>query len=306
MPIIARERRSLELRFAAVAIGTAALFTAFVFIVDSVSGSFSLPPLPRMHGFEAFGLLLWIAPLGWFVALLMVPAVLVRWVIGWRGATAWIGIAIPLVVCGMTAMLYVPFRFVTERRVDRVAGQVEEPVLAMQAIVDSAVALCVLAAVLICVVRLRRTPAVTRYAAFAVAATLTAVLLSIVWLMFVTPALNGWTPIERRADLLVPFRPCRGALLWTVFPGADGREVRTHPYARIDDLWLEFRDPRKPGATVWAVSATGEWETGYVWLTHAEAVALRVRRDDPMVVRCDSRTRAGRVAPAAWHQVGLD
>jgi hypothetical protein len=306
MPIIAREKRSLELRLAAVAVGTVAVFTAFVFILDSVSGSFRLPTLPRMHGLEAFELYSWIGPLGWFVVLLMVPAVLVRWIIGWRGATAWIGPAIPLVVCVMTAMLYVPFRYVNERRVDRVVGQVEKPVVAMQAIADSVVAVCVLAGVFLCVVRMRRTPAVTRYAGLAVAATLTAVLPSIVWILLVAPAQNRWAPIEWRTDLLVPFRPCRGALLWKVLTSTDGGGLRTHPYARIDDLWLEFRDPRTPGAPVWALSAAGEWKTRYVWLTRAEAATLRVRRDDPMVVRCDAGARAEPIAPSAWHQVGLD
>jgi len=253
MPSITRDKRSLELRLAAVAVGTAALLTAFVFIVDSVSGSLSLPPLPRMRGLEAFGLYSWIAPLGWFVVLLMVPAVLVRWVIGWRGATAWIGGAIPLVVCVMTAMLYVPFRYVNELRVDRVAGQVEQPIVATQAMADRAVAVCVLGGAFLCVVRMRRMPVVVRYAASAVAATLAAVLSSIVWVMVVLPAQNGWMPNEWRTDKLVPFRPCRGALLWTVSTGTDGLEARTHPYAPIDDLWVEVRDPRSPGAPVWAL-----------------------------------------------------
>jgi hypothetical protein len=292
MPNLARERLSLELRLTAVAIGAAVLFTAFAllwrFAYDGAWWRVRLPPVPRMRGFEAFGLYAWIEPLGGFVALLMVLAILVRWVTGWRGPTAWIGVGLPVLVCVTTAMMYAPFRYLNEQYLDRVGGRVEAPIAAAMAMADTAVSACVLAAAFICVTRMRRTHGVVRYAALTVAATLTAVMLSVGWILTVLPAQSGWTPYEWRSDLLVRFRPCRGALLWQASAG----EPSAYPFARIDDLWLHFDDPRTPGARVWAISAKGEWQEGYLWLTRAEAETLLVRRDDPMVVRCDSRVRS--------------
>jgi hypothetical protein len=125
----------------------------------------------------------------------------------------------------------------------------------------------------------------------------------VAWILTVLPAQRGWVPHESRADLLVPFRPCRGAWLWEVWT-TPGGEVSAHPYARIDDLWLHFADPRTAGARAWAVSVEGEWQEEYRWLTRVEAERFRVRLDDPMVVRCDSVARTSSIEAAAWHQLG--
>jgi hypothetical protein len=83
--------------------------------------------------------------------------------------------------------------------------------------------------------------------------------------------------------------------------------VRTYPFGRVDDLWTRFSDPRRNGAEVTAVSVRGEFLWGYFWLeTIYEASRLWVRRDDPAVVRCDSRPRDERVVPADWHRFGLE
>ena len=86
----------------------------------------------------------------------------------------------------------------------------------------------------------------------------------------------------------------------------EGEDPKAREIARIDDVWLHFADPRKGGAQVWAVSAAGLWREHYLWLDRTEADELRVRRDDPAVVRCDSRVRTETVAPAAWHWLGMD
>jgi hypothetical protein len=38
--------------------------------------------------------------------------------------------------------------------------------------------------------------------------------------------------------LLVPVRPCRGALLWS----SDGKALE---FGAVDDIWVRFADPRK-------------------------------------------------------------
>jgi len=54
------------------------------------------------------------------------------------------------------------------------------------------------------------------------------------------------------------------------------------------------------------VSAFGEWEEGYLWLRRADVAQLRVRRDDPAGVHCDSRPRPERVTPESWHRMGIE
>lgn len=163
-----------------------------------------------------------------------------------------------------------------------------------------------LAALLIVVTRLRHTRPVVRASALIAAATLAGVVLHLHFLLMVLPMTNHWLPAEwQRPDLLVPFRSCRGALLWATSRNRAG-EVRAYEVARVDDVWLRFADPRLGGASVRAVSAAGRWREGYLWLRQDDAARLYVRRDDPAVVRCDSRPRPEPVAPASWHLLGAD
>src|SRR6202008_3640475 len=98
-----------------------------------------------------------------------------------------------------------------------------------------------LAVAFIVVTRLRRTPEVVGSAALITAWIVNAGLLLLFWVPMVLPLVNGWLPAEwYRPDLLVPVRPCRGALLWA----SDGGMK----FGEVDDLWRHFADPRKDGA----------------------------------------------------------
>jgi hypothetical protein len=55
-----------------------------------------------------------------------------------------------------------------------------------------------------------------------------------------------------------------------------------------------------------AISVSGHWLGNYSWLDANDLRALRVRVDDPAVIDCDSRVRPERVAPAAWHKLGVE
>lgn len=295
-------RRTLELRLAFVVIAAAAAFTALVLAwrcgYDGAPWSLSLPPRPRLRGLDAFGLYLWLQWVGRVAIVAMFVGVIVRWVTGWRAATRWIAFALPPLVCLMAAGIYAPFWGATARRVDRVGGAVEEPVFGLRGLALNLGVTFVLAAVFILVTRRRRIPESVRQVALVVPAILAGILLNLIILFVVLPASNEWMPVEwRRRDLLAPFRPCRGAILW--FPPDPGKEF-VRPFGRIDDVWLRFAGEH------WAVSGEGEWEEGYFWLTRAEAMQLRVRSDDPAVLRCDSRPRPEPVSPASWHRVGLE
>jgi hypothetical protein len=126
-------------------------------------------------------------------------------------------------------------------------------------------------------------------------------LLHIFWICTILlPFGDRWTPAEwDRPDLLRAARLCRGATLWQV--RADGRALAI---GRIDDLWLQFADPRAGGKSIRAISMVGDFQEGYFWLTVAEAATLRVRADDPALEHCVGTWRRERVAPAAWHKVG--
>lgn len=154
-------RRTLEIRFAVAVIVAAVAFTAVILVWRlgydddpwTLPLLLSLPPVPRMQGFAAFELYLWL----WLIARVFVVAtvagVVVRWVTGWRGATRWIPVVLPPLVCVLAAGIYAPFWGATAKRVDRVAGMVEEPVVALRRLAVSVGITFVLAAVLIVVTR---------------------------------------------------------------------------------------------------------------------------------------------------------
>lgn len=250
---------------------------------------------------DAFRIYLWLAPAAAFAVVAILLAFVARWLTRWRGATAWIPIALPILICALTAALHLPFLGALGHRVDRIAGHVREPVPSLRALAVSVAVTLALAAVFLAVTSGRRSPALARRSALAVAVVLCGVHAHVLWILLAFPVARAWTPAEwHRPDLLVPFRPCRGALLWA----ADGGFTR--PLVRVDDVWLRFADPRLGGERVWAVSGDGQFNEGYFWLGHAEAVRLRVRRDDPAIVRCDSSARPEHVAPAAWHHLGYE
>lgn len=291
------------------AIGVAMLVTGVVlvwrWVYDSAPWSIAFPPWPAMRGWDAFNLYYRIGPVGSIAAVVMGLGLVVRWVTKRRGATAWIGVVLQLLVCLQTAALYALFWAATVRRTDRVAGVVEEPAVGMRAVALSVIVTMVLAAAFICVTRFRRTPRLVRQSALSVGAILAGLLLNLSWILCILPITNDWSPAEwRRPELLTSLRPCRGALLWQTSSRRSDDEW-SYPVGRIDDIWLRFADPATPGRTVWAVSATGQWEEGYVWLRRADVAQLRVRRDDPAVIHCDSRPRPERVAPASWHRMGI-
>jgi hypothetical protein len=308
MPVPPARRRVIERRVAAGAIGLAALVAmsslAWRFVFPDAWWSLELPPAVG-SGWEVFNLYLWLKPILIAIAWMMAAAVVVRTLLRRRRPAAWIAAALPVVVCLGAAALHAPFYGMTTGIVDRVAGTVQRPVLVARAVAVSGMVTFTLAALFLGVVCLRHTPAAVRQAARTVAATLAGVVLVLFWLQMVLPMSDGWFPAHyHQPELLMPFRPCRGALLWQMSRDRYDGSLHAHHFARIDDVWLHFADPRTNGAPVWAVSATGEWERGYYWLTRDEAATLRVRRDDPAVVRCDSRVRPEAVAPASWHRLG--
>jgi len=308
MPPADPHRRLIERRLAGVAIGVALLFAGLVLVwrwgFDDAPWSISLPPTPEMSGFGTFKLYDWIDSVGMVVVGAMGLGVVVRLITKRRGATTWIGVVLPVLICLQTAAVYAPYWAMTVRRAGRLTRVVEEPAVVARALACSVVVTMILAAALLCVTRLRRTPPLVRQSALAVTVTLAAILLNLSWLQWILPITNDWSPVDwRHPELMAPFRPCRGALLWKAREFGD--TARSYPIGRIDDLWLHFADPVTPGRTVWAVSAFGEWEEGYLWLRAADVAQLRVRRDDPAVIDCDSRSRSERVAPESWHRVGI-
>ena len=262
------------------------------------------PAPPADAGFAAFELYLWLWLIARVMVLAMVAGVVVRWVTGHRGATRWIAGVIPPLVCVLTAGIYAPLWGLTTRRLDRVAGLVEDPVVALRRLAISVGVTFVLAVVFNAVTRWRRTPDSVRQVALVVPAVLAGILLNVLILFMLLPVTDKWMPASwREPDRLLPFRACRGAMLW-LQPEPGDSWVR--PFGRIDDVWARFADPRSPGGEIWAVSVEGEWRDEYLWLSRVEAVRLRMRSDDPAVARCDSRPRLERVTPASWHRFGLD
>jgi hypothetical protein len=303
-------RRRIERRIAASAIAMAVLFAGVVFVwrvvFDDAPWSIPWPPTPVLRGFGAFNLYYWMDWVDAGMVIAVVTSVIVRLVAGRRGATAWIRVGLPGLIFLQTATMYAPLAAMTARRVDRVRGMVEEPAIASRELALSVGVTMVLVAVFVCVTRLRRTPVVVRHAALVVGAILAGILLNLTWLTWVLPLTNQWEPADwQRTDLLRPFRPCRGALLWLVEPrGSDDRMA--FPAARIDDIWLHLADPQARDGSVWAVSAIGEHREEYVWLRAADVSRLRVRRDDPALVHCDARPRPELVTASPWHQHWLE
>lgn len=279
----------------AIAVGGAVLFAAAVFVWRVVfdDAPWSLPKLPRMEQFAAFEIYSWITPLG----VTAVVAILVVAVIRRRGR--WIAPSLAVVISAVTAVIYLPFWFFRTRRIDRLLGEVEVPVYRMQTLVVLAMLTLALVVVFIIVTRLRWTPGMARGNALAAAWIVNAGLLLPVWVLMIFPFVNRWIPAEwDRPDLLAAVRPCRGALLWDLRGRSD--------FGTVDDIWLRFADPRKGGAPTRAISVSGTWRGEYSWLDANDLLALRVRTDDPAVIACDSRVRPERVAPAAWHKLGVE
>lgn len=286
--------RQAERVIGAIAMGGALLFAVVVFVWRVVfdDAPWTIPRLPRMNQFEAFEIYSWILP----SCSVAVAAILVVAAIRRRGRS--IAPALAVVISMATAVVYLPFWFLRARRVDRLLGEVEEPVQRFRVLVAMAMLTLALVVLFVVVTRLRRMPEVVRHAALVTALIVNAGLLHLIWVPTILPFVNGWLPaVWHRPDLLVPVRPCRGALLW-----ASGD--RTLEFGVVDDIWLRFADPRKGGAPTWAISVRGHLSSEYLWLDANDLRALRVRIDDPALIDCDSRVRPERVAPAAWHKLG--
>jgi hypothetical protein len=297
--------RAIERRVAGAAIGAATLFTLLVLSWRYYPREWSFPLLswPPSDSLGPFRIYLPMAPLCVLVLLVILGCGFVRLVTGRRGATAWIAGALPLLVCVGAAAVYAPFRGMTTWRVDRIAGRLKEPLPGAVALSTSVVITFLLAALFIAVTRLRHTRPATRHVALTVGATVAGLMLQLFWFFLFIPFDVHWRESgARRDDLLIPFRPCRGAVLYQTTHY--GRHTTVDDIGRIDDLWLHFLDPRRNGAGVWAVSAA-TWRD-YFWLDRAEAAKLRVRSDDPAVIRCDSRVRPEVVSAARWHRVGTE
>lgn len=228
-----------------------------------------------LHAFDTIGAWRdWF--LGWATALLILLAI-------FRRARA---IYLAALVAIIAASLYAPYFFVTFTRLDRVRGEYEQHMTRGRAVAVAVVLTLVLALLYAAMTK--------RYAPLVI---LCALLPPLWFLPLVQPATEGWYPIDwDRPDLLIAYRPCRGAVL--VRPGASYAVVM-----HIDDIWDRFDDPR--GGVTRAISGPGRSTYGYFWLTEEEAKTLAMRKDDPNVIDCDSRARPERVRPAAWHRLGL-
>lgn len=308
MPPADSRSRLIERRIAGVGIAVATLFTAIVLIwrigYDDAPLSSPFPPLPATSRWGAFDLYLWVGPAGLLIAAAVVAGLMIHWITGRRGATAWIGVGLPILICLQTAAIFAPFGALTVRRSSRLAKFIEEPAIHSRAVALSVIMTMVLAAAFVCVAHLRRTPPIVRQLAVSAAGILATILLHISWVLWVLPLTNQWSPAEwRRPDLLTTFRPCRGALLWKA-PEQERDSLPT-PVVRVVDIWLHFDDPTSSGVSVWAVSGPREWRDGYFWLRLPEVAELRVRVDDPALQSCDSRPRPERVEPEPWHTVGF-
>lgn len=232
-------RRTIEIRFAVAVIVAAVAFTAVVLVwrlgYDDDPWSLPLlavPPVPRMQGLAAFELYLWLWLIARVVVMAAVAGVVVRWVTGWRGATTWIAGVLPPLVCVLAAGIYAPLWGATAKRVDRLAGMVEEPLVALRQLAVSLGVTFVLGAVFIVVTRWRRTPENVRQVALVVPAVLAGILLNLLILLMMLPT-DKWMPGSwRKPERLLPFRACRGAMLWLQ---PDPGDPWVRPFGRIDD-----------------------------------------------------------------------
>jgi hypothetical protein len=255
-------------------------------------------PWPRDHDgpFAAFWLWGWIDGASRFGTVILIGALLLFRRKAVRPSAA------ALLVCASagTVMLYLPFAFVWTVRVDRLRGQIRQPVFVARTLAVAIALTIGLALIFLAVTQLPRTRAITRNVARVTLAALPALLVPLIFLLFVVPFANLWGPADwRRPDLMVPFRPCRDAVLWSPKPGG------FHDLGRVDDLWTRFRDP-KSGQVGPAVSCELTWRAGYTWVTPSDTTAnVFVRKDDPAVVNCDRRMRTDIVEPARWHERGF-
>ena len=227
--------RQTERVIAAIAVGSALLFAAAVFVWRVVfdDAPWSFPRLPRMDQFGAFEIYSWVPPTG-FVA---IAAMLVVAAIRRRGR--WVAPVLAAVISMATSVLYLPFWFLSTWRVDRLLGVVQEPVYRLRVLVATVVVTLALAVLFVVVTRLRRTPEVARHTALVTALIANVGLLFLVWVPMLFPFVNGWLPVDwNRPDLLVAVRPCRGAMLW-------GSSEKGPSFGVVDDIWTRFADPRK-------------------------------------------------------------
>lgn len=291
---------------ARIAIAAVAAFTALTLLWRfGLLDGLSFPPPPTgIRGWSAFSVYPW-AKLVLLLAIVAacVTAIILRVVAKRSAAARVISATLIAAVLVGTVVVYVPFFGLTLRRTDRIRGSVEEPAVGLRLIVSLFALTLAMNALLIVATRARHTPDLTRRAASAAAVVTTAVYLHLWWLFVVTPLTIEWLPADwQRADLLRPVKLCRGATLWHLDPG--GRRD-AFSIGRIDDLWLNFADPRSGGRRERAISFDGRFYEGYFWMTIPETAQLRVRVDDPALVNCDGTWRGEDVSPAAWHKLGV-
>ena len=287
------------LRIAVVVAVVSAGSAAGVFLwLRFVEGDYVLPEPPGLHRMAPFNILLW--------AGLLAPAAgvvcgIAAFGAARRGGERRAGVVPALLICLLAAACYWPLSVLTTTRIDRVQGLVPAPLVSARLLGAAAMATFALCAVFMMVASMRHSPLLVRYVARASLVVFAGVLLHLYLLMLFIPEQNGWVPADfHRTDLLMPLRSCRGALVWV--EAGSGQYVS---YARIDDLWSRFADPRTPGASRAAISMIGEMQRGYIWMAGDELKSLRVRRDDPAVANCSDRVRSEQVAPASWHRLGM-
>jgi hypothetical protein len=286
--------RRTELVIGAVTVGGAVLFAAFVLVwrVAYDDAWWSLPSFPRMTRWEAFDIYLWLKPFACVAAMAILVVARVR-----RDARL-VAPSLAVTVSFATGVIYLPLWFLRTERTDRLLGVVEEAG-EIQVLVVMAMLVLLLSIAFIAVTRARRTPQVTRQASLVVAMAVNAGLLLLFWVPMIMPF--DWSPMDRRGPgLFTPVRVCRGATVW--MPGP----YDFTPIGTIDDIWLQFADPRKGNAPTYAVSVSGSWrKRAYYWLNSSDLQPLRVHSSDPALVDCDTTPRSVRVAPAKWHELGV-
>ena len=263
--------------------------------VIAACGAIVLWIVPMLSRIEPFAVFPWVALFGYVAVVILAITSTIR-----RNAQ-WVAPWLALVISIATAMFYLPLWFFRRNGLDRLRGEIEEPVRSLQAIVAVAMVTLVLGVLFVAITRLRQTPGITRRTALVTVVIVNAGFLHLFLFVVITPFDVGWQPFERdRPDLLIPVRPCRGAVVWA-FTGRNYHDIGT-----IDDVWLRFADPRNGRAPTFAVSVHGRWRREYFWLNSSDLHWMRVRKDDPALTDCDSRSRPERVAPAAWHKLGFE
>ncbi len=299
-------KNTLELRLALTAIAATALLAVASLLWRFVypGAYWTLPETPNYEPWRAFVILDW----AWLTIRILIAFVLVASVIfalfrRWRWIASLSKIVVVIIVAGGTFAIYAPFYGVTEERTDRIRGIVREPVPAAQLLVVMLGITLLLSIASLAVSWLRHAPNQVPRVSRTTFIVLCGMILHLHILFILMPITNRWEPIDwQDRGWLLPFRPCRGALLWQVEPSQPTWTPR--PLGRIDDLWLRFADPRSHEGPRRAVSLTLTFRRGYAWLSMPEANAYRVRRDDPAVIQCDARFRADAAAPAKWHELG--